>query len=425
MNSCSISAVACACSAASTPLPRHRCRVPRARLYPATGRGADCAGRPLAGPGAVAVTVPTRSPCRLHWRLLPCPVTRWPAEVLARLESFGLRHLGELRSLAGRRLRRRIGNGPLDDLSRAWASCLIRKRHLFFRNNLRPAGVAITRRACRSADFRRAAPVFHAGGWLHTASSAYAAAPCILHDDGAWSAVPLHFAEASAEEGRFLRLLREHLGRLTLRARSRPAPAGRRTGRPADRQRPSVRAEAPSGEGRWFAWSACAPAWASRPSGPWRWWPITAGVCDARAGSAARYRAFAAGDGASRPTAPALVAAHPQPCMNRAVARWHGPLRLLSPPERLESGWWDAGERQATGDVRRDYFAARNPLGQWVWIFAAPKGGSCTACSPEGGMDSAPDYAELHCLQFQFPARASHPMNWSSRQWPRATPPWP
>jgi protein ImuB len=48
---------------------------------------------------------------------------------------------------------------------------------------------------------------------------------------------------------------------------------------------------------------------------------------------------------------------------------WHGSLSLLSGAERLESGWWDEGENQATGDVRRDYFVARNPLGQWVWIF--------------------------------------------------------
>ena len=33
-----------------------------------------------------------------------------------------------------------------------------------------------------------------------------------------------------------------------------------------------------------------------------------------------------------------------------------GPLKLLSGPERIESGWWDSGE--ASGDIRRDYFIA-------------------------------------------------------------------
>lgn len=49
--------------------------------------------------------------------------------------------------------------------------------------------------------------------------------------------------------------------------------------------------------------------------------------------------------------------------------RWHGPLILLGQPERLESGWWDAGEAGAIGDTRRDYFVARNPRGQWLWVF--------------------------------------------------------
>ena len=40
----------------------------------------------------------------------------------------------------------------------------------------------------------------------------------LTHDDGTCSALPLHPAEASADEGRFLRLLREHLGRLQLAA---------------------------------------------------------------------------------------------------------------------------------------------------------------------------------------------------------------
>jgi protein ImuB len=42
---------------------------------------------------------------------------------------------------------------------------------------------------------------------------------------------------------------------------------------------------------------------------------------------------------------------------------WHGPLTLLAGPERIETGWWDAGE------VRRDYFIAEDPSAGWVWIF--------------------------------------------------------
>ena len=48
---------------------------------------------------------------------LPCAVPGWPDEVVARLEAFGLHRLGELTAPAS--LRRRIGNGPVDDLLRA------------------------------------------------------------------------------------------------------------------------------------------------------------------------------------------------------------------------------------------------------------------------------------------------------------------
>ena len=51
---------------------------------------------------------------------LPCDVPGWPVEVQDRLGSFGLKRLGDLRALHGAGLRRRIGNGPLDDMLRAW-----------------------------------------------------------------------------------------------------------------------------------------------------------------------------------------------------------------------------------------------------------------------------------------------------------------
>lgn len=42
---------------------------------------------------------------------------------------------------------------------------------------------------------------------------------------------------------------------------------------------------------------------------------------------------------------------------------WHGPLELLSGPERIESGWWDEAE------AMRDYFVAKAPDNALVWIF--------------------------------------------------------
>ena len=44
---------------------------------------------------------------------------------------------------------------------------------------------------------------------------------------------------------------------------------------------------------------------------------------------------------------------------------YHGVLTLLSPPERIQSGWWD------DAPVERDYFLARNEEGTLCWIFRA------------------------------------------------------
>lgn len=51
-----------------------------------------------------------------------------------------------------------------------------------------------------------------------------------------------------------------------------------------------------------------------------------------------------------------------------------GPLQLLAGPERIESGWWDAAETDALGDVRRDYFVALSPRAEWLWIFRSEAG---------------------------------------------------
>jgi protein ImuB len=47
---------------------------------------------------------------------------------------------------------------------------------------------------------------------------------------------------------------------------------------------------------------------------------------------------------------------------------YHGVLRLLSRPQRLESGWWH-DERLAARPARRDYHVALSPQAGLVWIF--------------------------------------------------------
>lgn len=72
---------------------------------------------------------------------------------------------------------------------------------------------------------------------------------------------------------------------------------------------------------------------------------------------------------------PLWLLAKPQ-ALYEAAGRpqYGGPLRLLCGPERIESGWWDAAEPDALGDVRRDYFVAISISREWLWIFRSPAG---------------------------------------------------
>ena len=44
----------------------------------------------------------------------------------------------------------------------------------------------------------------------------------------------------------------------------------------------------------------------------------------------------------------------------------HAHVRIVSGPERLESGWWDGD------DVRRDYYVLETAQGQRAWAYADP-----------------------------------------------------
>jgi protein ImuB len=59
----------------------------------------------------------------------------------------------------------------------------------------------------------------------------------------------------------------------------------------------------------------------------------------------------------------------PQPLrlsVQRDTPQYHGPLRLLTRPQRIEAGWWD---EDGKGLALRDYFIARSDKAGLVWIF--------------------------------------------------------
>jgi protein ImuB len=68
--------------------------------------------------------------------------------------------------------------------------------------------------------------------------------------------------------------------------------------------------------------------------------------------------------GAALASRPLWLVPVPQPLAAQdGLPRRRGPLRLMSEPERIETGWWDGGE------VARDYYTAVDLHGVRLWVF--------------------------------------------------------
>ena len=318
---------------------------------------------------------------------LPCHIPGWTAEALARLESFGLRRLGDLRAMPGAGLRRRIGNRPVDDLARAWGDLPDPQQAFVFPERFALELELPSRVEHAEALLFSGQRLFSAlAGWLQVRQRLVRRCTLRLkHDDGAPSELALNFAEPAADEGRFLRLLRERLGRLQLASPveavclqadevvDKPGGSVHLFDRAADGEGTLAcleRLRARLGERAVLALVAVAD---HRPE-------CASGERDAVAGTDLPLRSTVTGMSVSQEqssTQPRPLWLLPTPLAlaeRGGSPHWHGPLKLLSKPERLESGWWDEGEQGAAGDLRRDYFVARNPQGQWAWVFLDAEG---------------------------------------------------
>ncbi len=304
---------------------------------------------------------------------LPCGVAGWPEQTLARLDAFGLKLLGDLRQQPAAGLRRRLGNAPMNDLARAWGELPDPQKAFVFPETFSQKIELPARVEHAEALAFAALRLFSALlGWLQARQLLVRACSLQLtHDDGTTSDLPLHFAEPAADEQRFSRLLREHLGRLQL-----SAPVAALSLR-ADEVLGKLGAsaslfdQATAGEGALLCLERLRARLGQEAV------QVLAQRPDYRPECATHSLAIDEKMTAFSPSTVTIKGARPlwllpAPQALAEVAgrpSWHGRLSLLSSAERLESGWWDEGENQATGDVRRDYFVARNPLGQWVWIF--------------------------------------------------------
>lgn len=330
-------------------------------------------------------------------RQVPLPVLPWPDSVQARVQGFGFRRVGDLSDLPRGALARRIGREPVLDLARAlgeladpmpWFAFPQRFVHALELPAPVDSAPALLFAASRLAGAL--------SGWLAVRMAAASVLDWEL-DHGREqppTRLPLRFSEPVHALPRIERVLKEALARLPLPAPvlglrlsvQAPLPRDARTQalfagsyeQGGENGLPDLldRLHARLGEGAvrrlaghadhrperatieypaagWDGWARQAPGQASKKSG----------VSIKDAGSRQRV-ADAGGTAVPAPLRPLCLLEQPVALAEHHGQPWRGgALRLLSGPERIESGWWDGD------DAVRDYFLAEDKQHCWLWVF--------------------------------------------------------
>ncbi|HUE48682.1 MAG TPA: DNA polymerase Y family protein [Steroidobacteraceae bacterium] len=343
-------------------------------------------------PAALAALVAARAgkplvvmdPAQLTGQLAPLPLAslRWPPETLARLARMGVRTIGAALRLPRAGFARRVGSEQLAMLdvltgrtpearvtfhaperfrrrreldceleNQQWLAaalsplfaelgaflaarqCAVVEFECRFQHRHVPATRCVVRLAAPASDVRRLAALL--SEQLGSLALPEPVRSCELRVEAPVACQPdshalwqpgEHGGSAGHEAAGLIERLRARLGEdavhgLTLCAGHRPEKAWARTAPPA-----AGRRGAPGG-GAVVAPAQCRPLWLL---------PV------------------------------------PQPLRMRAgLPRRRGALRLVSEPERIETGWWDGGE------IARDYYTAVDIHGVRLWVFrerTAPHG---------------------------------------------------
>ncbi|MBO3705508.1 MAG: DNA polymerase Y family protein [Candidatus Accumulibacter sp.] len=311
----------------------------------------------------------------------------------ARLASFGARSLADLLRLPRAGLARRLGAGLVADLARALGELPDpRQRFVFpelFAERLElPMRVEQASALCFAA--RRLIDAL--SGWL--AARGGGISECVFefeHERGATqrpaTVLALGFSGATRDAGRMGRVLGERLQRLHLpaaveciglRAEAPAALVGHSRSLFAERGEGAgdesmagllERLQARLGDDGVHALSAVAE---HRPENAWR--RVVPASLAGEKPPLSQLLVPALRSSAVGPR-PLCLLAQPQALRELAGRpQCGGPLRLLAGPERIESGWWDAAEPDALGDVCRDYFVAISRRDEWLWVFRSQAG---------------------------------------------------
>lgn len=339
----------------------------------------------------------------LPLRLLPAaqPFAEWFA-------GLGCATLGDLRRLPRAGLKRRCGDTVLDRLDQALGAAA----EMFEWLSL-PESFDIRHELPDRIERSEAvlayvgAQVAQLTGWLVTRQMAVTGILLQLEHERGRDAmpptdIPVALAEPTWQDSHLLRLLAQRLTRIELAAAviavrltaahvapARPLSASlfpEPGGSASDHRRLVELLSARLGTDNILQ---CAPQPDHRPEMANRWSPVTLPPSSG-AGPGASGPARAAPPHASPPR-PAWLLERPLALLTRRHRPFYGsPLRIVSPGERIEAGWWD--DTQAS--VTRDYFVAEAQDHSCYWIFRERLG--TPADGPAGAPDGAPPRWYLH-----------------------------
>ncbi len=331
----------------------------------------------LAQSGSTALCLDAGS-LRRHLEALPLAVL--PDKAASALARFGARSLADVRRLPSAALGRRIGMDSLRFMAQAFGEETDPRPVFLFPEQFGlslPLPAAVETAGALLFAARRLTSAL--SGWLIARQAGVREMTLHLAHRHEETRLVLQFAELTAAGERFERVLRERLESLPLKA-------------PVESLRlEASRVDALAGRSRALFNDAAAGQEAIAA--------LLERLC-ARLGEAQVYRVAAHDDhrpdcatgrvslfakaGKDGPDAalprPLWLLARPQSLAEiDGRPQRRGPLRFLAGPERIESGWWDGGEmrsetsveksREATGDIRRDYFIALSIDACWLWIY--------------------------------------------------------
>ena len=334
--------------------------------------------QPVGKRAPTPVTQSITTPEALKTAIAPLPVSllRGKADLPEALANLGLATLGELLALPRDGLARRFGQALLDQLDQAQGD--LPDPRIFF--TLPPRFHAAIE---LPAEVTQAEALLFAGKRLLAQLAGFLTARSggvqrfafrLAHREGRSTAIDVGLVAPSRDADHFALLLRERLGKLTLREPARALALDAADIQPL------------AGANRSLLPDDKTAAAASE-------WPHLIERLRARLGTQAVHAITVAPEhrpeNASCPVESEgkqpggkqlqfsfgerpfwlLDAPRPLPEKNAVPQHEDGPLTLLAGPERIESGWWDGGE------VKRDYFIARTPRDALVWVYRERQAG--------------------------------------------------